>query len=57
MRNQETGTKKSGFIGKLLCKHDWVKRENWYQPDRSTGLVAYKCAECGKVVKRSKSQI
>lgn len=55
MSRQGTSSKKSGFIGKLMCKHDWVKRENWYQPNRSTGKVAYKCSECGKVVKRPKS--
>ena len=55
MSRQGTSSKKSGFIGKLMCKHDWVKRENWHQPNRSTGKVAYKCSECGKVVKRPKS--
>ncbi len=50
-----SGSKKGGLFGKLFCDHDWVKRENWYQQDRATGKIAWKCSHCGKIVKRPKS--
>ena len=46
---------KGGLFKKLFCDHDWVKRENWHQLDRSTGMIAWKCGQCGKVVKKPKT--
>ena len=36
------------FFSRLICKHNWVKREAFYQPERSTRRIAYKCSHCEK---------
>jgi len=50
-----SGPKKGGLFGKIFCEHDWIKRENWHQLDRSSGKIAWKCSRCGKAIKRPKS--